>query len=492
MGEKEQEQRAAEAFGAAEPGEHAPVADLARAIGEAIEVAGDRADPFASERARRELASVQERLDAGMGLTVAALAGGTGSGKSTMFNALTGLEFSETGDIRPTSMDITACIWSAEAESILRVMGVNPRRAITHDSILTPDDHGISSLVLLDLPDHDSVAASNSAQVNRVLPLVDLLIWVLDPQKYADNLIHASYISAMKSRQDRMIVLLNQVDTLPAARVGDVVEDVKRLLAEDGLGGVPVYATSGLKRVGLEQIWAEMRRASQRTDSALGTAAAELEAVRARLAKGYEEPPVQVSEENRAEVANSLYSASGIPAITAALSDPRERAVARPEQPALSMITAERESWIAYARAGLPARWQEALTEEIPPADHIRRAAGTALRAVPITKPSRALPFVLLALGVVALIAGVGLPLAGILRVPWYAGLAGGVVICAAFFAVAWWSARRNARRGAQRYDDTVRGALRKVVTQEFAEPTERILGAYRKVREALGAGMAG
>ena len=50
-------------------------------------------------------------------------------------------------------------------------------------------------MVLLDLPDHDSVNADNRAIVDRVVPMADLLVWVMDPQKYADNAVHSAYLA---------------------------------------------------------------------------------------------------------------------------------------------------------------------------------------------------------------------------------------------------------------------------------------------------------
>ncbi len=56
----------------------------------AIDQGGDFFDPFLAARAKEEIASAEERVRAGMGVTVAALAGGTGSGKSTLFTPCRG------------------------------------------------------------------------------------------------------------------------------------------------------------------------------------------------------------------------------------------------------------------------------------------------------------------------------------------------------------------------------------------------------------------
>ncbi|OEV14290.1 hypothetical protein AN219_28215, partial [Streptomyces nanshensis] len=57
----------------------------------------------------------------------------------------------------------------------------------THDGTL-------SGLVLVDLPDHDSAAPGHREQVDRMLELVDAVVWVVDPEKYADALLHEDYL----------------------------------------------------------------------------------------------------------------------------------------------------------------------------------------------------------------------------------------------------------------------------------------------------------
>ena len=55
-----------------------------------------------------------ERLRLSSSHTVIALAGGTGSGKSTLFNALSGATFSPPGVTRPTTRHVHACVWGMQ------------------------------------------------------------------------------------------------------------------------------------------------------------------------------------------------------------------------------------------------------------------------------------------------------------------------------------------------------------------------------------------
>ena len=102
----------------------------------------------------------------------------------------------------------------------------------------------MEGVVLLDLPDHDSTEVTHHLEVDRIVKLADLLVWVLDPQKYADAAVHDRYLAPQASHAGVMVVVLNHIDTVPAERRPAMLEDVRRLLDQDGLREVPVIATS--------------------------------------------------------------------------------------------------------------------------------------------------------------------------------------------------------------------------------------------------------
>ena len=91
-------------------------------------------------------------------------------------------------------------------------------------------------------------------EVDRLVKLADLLVWVLDPQKYADAAIHDRYLRPLASHRDIMLVVLNHIDTVPEARRESMVGDLKRLLAQDGLDGVPVITTSARHGEGVPEL----------------------------------------------------------------------------------------------------------------------------------------------------------------------------------------------------------------------------------------------
>src|SRR5690625_2679454 len=141
-------------------------------ISAAKDVAGERVHAPVAQQAREDLRTVTQRLELGVDYTVVALVGGTGSGKSSLFNALSSLEFADVGVIRPTTARAAACIWGSKATALLDFLQVAPDRRIQRESALDGDaeDH-LAGLVLLDLPDHDSVESTHAEQVNRLLPL---------------------------------------------------------------------------------------------------------------------------------------------------------------------------------------------------------------------------------------------------------------------------------------------------------------------------------
>ena len=126
-----------------------------------------------------------------------------------------------------------------------------PRHRFVRESALDGDDEAsLRGLVLLDLPDFDSVERSHRLEVDRLLGLVDLVVWVVDPQKYADRVVHTSYLREFHRHRDVTVVVLNQADRLPAADLPRVLADLRRLLDDDGLAGVPVLATAAVQEPG--------------------------------------------------------------------------------------------------------------------------------------------------------------------------------------------------------------------------------------------------
>lgn len=195
------------------------------------------------------VARVRERLGLGADRTVVALAGSTGSGKSSLLNALAGAEVARPGLLRPTtSQPVAACADGSDPTSLLDWLDVRER---THLPAGSPLPDGI---VLLDLPDHDSVEVTHRARADRLLERADVMVWVTDPQKYADAALHDDYLRPFASYGGVAVVVLNHADRLGAADVAPVLADLRRRVAADGLVGAHVVATSATTGDGVSEL----------------------------------------------------------------------------------------------------------------------------------------------------------------------------------------------------------------------------------------------
>ena len=196
-----------------------------------------------------------ERMRMSASHTVVALAGGTGSGKSSLFNALAGANFSPAGVTRPTTKHSHACVWGMEgAAPLLDWLGVQRRHRYARASALEEGEASLTGMLLLDLPDHDSVVTGSAALVDRLVKLTDMLVWVLDPLKYADASVHRRYLVPLAGHAAVTTVVLNQVDTLSPDQAADCEADLRRLLDTEGLSETQVLVTSATTGAGLNQL----------------------------------------------------------------------------------------------------------------------------------------------------------------------------------------------------------------------------------------------
>ncbi|MDT9690280.1 GTPase [Streptomyces sp. P9(2023)] len=236
-------------------------------------------------------AAARQRLSARH--TVVAIAGPTGSGKSTLFNALAGVPVSETGLRRPTTSAPIALSWSEGSAGLLDRLAV-PGRLRRRPLAGGAADEDLQGLVLIDLPDHDSAVTAHRDQVDRVLGLVDAVIWVVDPEKYADAALHERYLRPLAGHAEVTFVVLNQIDRLGTDASDLVLDDLRRLLDEDGMAlgehgepGATVLALSALTGEGVGELRELLGRfVTERTAPALRLSA-DVDAAAARLRPAY-------------------------------------------------------------------------------------------------------------------------------------------------------------------------------------------------------------
>jgi 50S ribosome-binding GTPase len=186
---------------------------------------------------------------------VLALAGGTGVGKSTLLNAIAGEKVSPAGPRRPTTADAIAWVPAnrgRELAGLLQWLGVKELREHKGGSL--------GDVAVLDLPDFDSIELEHRERVDALLPRVDAVAWIVDPEKYKDQVVHGGYLSEFAPRIRRQIVVLNRSDLLSAADADRVAEDMRDQLRRDGAGDIDIVATrakEGAGGVGELREWLE-------------------------------------------------------------------------------------------------------------------------------------------------------------------------------------------------------------------------------------------
>jgi GTP-binding protein EngB required for normal cell division len=526
------------------------VAAKAKALEAALEAGGDRLDPAAREAAQTTLERTAERLQLGGERTVVAFAGATGSGKSSLFNALSGMEIADVGARRPLTAEAMACVWGDDdAGALLDWLGVPPGRRVERETVLDADREApLHGLVLLDLPDHDSTAVAHRLEVDRLVGLVDLLVWVVDPQKYADESLHRGYLRRLVGHDEVMLVVLNQVDRLAAAEVETCRTDLRRLLDADGLSGVRIVTASARRGDGVEELRELIADVVQGQGAFLTRASADLDQAARRLAKGLSgsEPDVRTLPASE-DLVSAMASAAGLPVLLETVaSEYRRQASAAVSWPFLRAWralgtdplrrlrfagqTEERLRELTQASLTAPSPAQReridlavgqvvtAVAERLPPrwaravrsvtAPHVDELTGELDKAVGEVdlRVRRPWWWLLLAglhlvLAAAAVVGFVWLILLGVLRwlnqprppTPFVGSvalptllLAGGLLLGVALGLAGVWLGRRGARRRRAEAVQELRSAVAEVAWRNVVSPVEEVLTDHRAAREAL------
>jgi hypothetical protein len=169
---------------------------------------------------------------------VLALAGGTGVGKSTLLNAIAGQEVSPASSKRPTTAEPVAWVPADrrhDLSGLLTWLGVTQVRE--HRAT------NFGSLAVLDLPDFDSIAPEHRERVDALLPRVDAVAWVVDPEKYKDEIMHGGYLRTYGPRLRQQLVVINRSDLLTREDAARVSDDMRAQLRREGLGDIGIAIT---------------------------------------------------------------------------------------------------------------------------------------------------------------------------------------------------------------------------------------------------------
>lgn len=468
---------------------------------QAIAAGEECMSPVIVERVREDLELSQARINVGEEFVVAALVGGTGSGKSTLFNRLTELDFARVSETRPTTEDIMACTWGGDASVLLDMLNVPPRLRFQHESLLTIGNEHHDALVLLDTPDYDSVNLQNSAKVANLLPMVDVVMWVLDPQKYTDMSAYQAMITLGRRRAEAdaeregrsLIAVMNRIDTVPQEDRQALLDDAKNKLAELGFADVPLIATSALYGEGIKELDSALSDMSQDRQLWQVTARGQLDAAAGMLASQIGESEINPHDGYVKQIVDTAAQASGVTAVTEAIRSGQAGEGLAPEAPAPTLSTALRDMWVAHVIQGVPSAWQAALEQAVPSAESLRKRVDKALESVPVpvSKPVRAGGWVLLGLVFACIgVAGAFLLFSKQPVWAWGAIAAVNVLVGVGLAVIGWVLARRrgrdDAKKDAQEYERAVVQALSAQLEQALIPGVESILKRHKAARTLI------
>ncbi|UFU04754.1 GTPase [Ruania halotolerans] len=296
-----------------------PFADQLDALAEALDAVDELnvpADPHldrAKDAAGTALRHAHERGGLSAAHTVVALAGATGSGKSSLTNALAGHTVTDVGPRRPTTAHPVAITWGMEpAGALLDWLGIERR--------VVGEGAGLDGLVLVDLPDIDSVRTDHHERAARLAERVDMLVWVLDPQKYADAVVHQHYLRPMARHAEVTVAVLNQVDTLNPADAKAVLADLRERMAEDGLAGIPVLGVSATTGQGLSDLRETLADVVARRGAARARLAADVATAADLLADACPPgAPAALTAAHRRRLTDRLTAAAGVDRVAGAV-----------------------------------------------------------------------------------------------------------------------------------------------------------------------------
>jgi len=302
----------------------APLTERLAALDDLVEALTDRVEPPLLAEPRAVLDRAGERLRRSAEHTVVALAGATGSGKSSLFNALSGLDISAVGVRRPVTSQTHACVWDGEGAAPL-LDWLDVRHRVEHPNANGAESGELQGLILLDLPDHDSTVAGHRLQVDRLVQMVDLFVWVVDPQKYADAALHEHYLRPLAAHAAGMVLALNQIDRVSPAEAVTCREDLRRLLDSEGLAAARVIAVSARTGEGLPDLRSAIAAAVQENTAAHNRISADIDDAVAGLAAvaapsdGSGRVSAEVSRSSRASLLAAVADAAGVPVVGAAV-----------------------------------------------------------------------------------------------------------------------------------------------------------------------------
>mgnify|MGYP000485305172 CR=1 FL=1 len=179
--------------------------------------------------------------------------GGTGTGKSTLFNAFCGMPLSSTGVERPkTCGPIAFAHRDCPIEKGFPFSAIQierqPSKKITpeaatgqpgHFLVLEHDRQEWARLVVVDTPDLDSVEAVNRQITQDLNLLSDGVIFVTSPEKYADEIPFQQLQRIMREKKPCFFIINKAQDELAIQEVTSTLESNGISLRKENMWSIP-------------------------------------------------------------------------------------------------------------------------------------------------------------------------------------------------------------------------------------------------------------
>ncbi|MFT5045827.1 MAG: putative GTPase [Porticoccaceae bacterium] len=163
---------------------------------------------------------------------VVGLFGGTGVGKSTLLNRFAKEAVAQTSAERPTSRDITVYVHrSISVDKLPNNFPMHKMRTSLHGN------QKYQHVMFIDMPDFDSVETANRDLVDAWLPHLDLVLYVVSPERYRDD--QGWRLLLAHVTQHAWVFVMNHWDR----GVPEQLADFSSQLAEAGLTNPLIFQT---------------------------------------------------------------------------------------------------------------------------------------------------------------------------------------------------------------------------------------------------------
>jgi GTPase SAR1 family protein len=197
--------------------------------------------------------------------------GGTGTGKSTLFNAFCEKALSETGVERPKTLGPIAYAHdNCPLDDGFPFPGVQTKRLSPDDSltgplagspghlsILTHHREKWSGLIIVDTPDLDSVEPLNRQIAQDLYLLSDTVVFVTSQEKYADDVPYQFLRRVLKDKKNYFFLLNKAQKGISREEVGFVLKNEDIEFRENRMWIIPLMASHSFHPVSRNPVFRE-------------------------------------------------------------------------------------------------------------------------------------------------------------------------------------------------------------------------------------------